>query len=103
MPCADGCPPWPITADTSTPIVDAADEIIALDFADERSVVQTRFATSTLALLRASLGQDMLPVAADAERALTIRVDDLVRTHTGQLPGHGLDDGSRIRGGAQDA
>ena len=69
-----------ITADTATPIVDAADEIIALEFADERSVVQTRFATATLALLRTSLGQDMRPVAADAERAMSIPVDDLVRT-----------------------
>jgi fructoselysine-6-P-deglycase FrlB-like protein len=43
---------------------------IVLDFADERSVVQTRFATSTLALLRASLGE---PVPdEDAARALAV-------------------------------
>ena len=35
-----------ITGDPATPIVDAADELIALEFADERSVVQTRFATT---------------------------------------------------------
>ena len=32
---------------------------VALPFADERSVVQTRFATSALALLRARLGEDL--------------------------------------------
>jgi len=41
-----------------------------LEFADERSVVQTRFATSTLALLRAHLGQDLGQAMADAEVAL---------------------------------
>src|SRR5712691_12570409 len=48
-----------ITADPRTPIASAADAIIALDFADEQSVVQTRFATSELALLLAHLGTDI--------------------------------------------
>jgi fructoselysine-6-P-deglycase FrlB-like protein len=51
-------------------VVGAADESIVLDFADEQSVVQTRFATSTLALLRAALGQDLEPVIAQADQAL---------------------------------
>ena len=38
-----------------------ASDAIVLDFADERSVVQTRFATSALALLRAHLGEDLGP------------------------------------------
>ena len=59
-----------ITADASTPIAAAADAVITLDFADERSVVQTRFATSELALLRAHLGQDLAPVAEAARRIL---------------------------------
>jgi fructoselysine-6-P-deglycase FrlB-like protein len=53
-----------------TPVAAAASERILLDFADERSVVQTRFATSALALLRAHVGQDLEPVAHDGERAL---------------------------------
>ena len=53
-----------------TPVADAADERIILGFADERSVVQTRFATGALALLRAGLGEDLEPVAQDGERAL---------------------------------
>jgi len=59
-----------ITGDPATPIADAADALVALDFADERSVVQTRFATSVLALLRASLGEDLAPVVRDAHAAL---------------------------------
>jgi fructoselysine-6-P-deglycase FrlB-like protein len=59
-----------ITADARTPISSAADAIIALDFADEQSVVQTRFATTELALLLAHLGTDVGPVAAAAERVL---------------------------------
>jgi len=54
-----------------------ADHVIPLEFADERSVVQTRFATTALALLRASLGEDVLPVAADAAMALDIDLDGL--------------------------
>lgn len=44
-----------LTADPGTPIVQAADSVVVLDFADEESVVQTRFATSVLALLRGHL------------------------------------------------
>ena len=53
-----------------TPVTKAADDRVILGFADERSVVQTRFATGALALLRASLGQDLETVAADGERVL---------------------------------
>lgn len=51
-----------LTADPDTPVTGAADEVVALDWADEESVVQTRFATTALALLRAALeGQGALP------------------------------------------
>jgi len=59
-------PTLAITADAGTPVVEVADETISLPFADERSVVQTRFATSTLALLRAHLGEDLSAAIADA-------------------------------------
>ena len=59
-----------ITADPRTPVAAAAGAVIALDFADERSVVQTRFATTELALLRAHLGYDLAEVARDGEAAL---------------------------------
>jgi len=54
-----------------SPVARAADEVVAMEFADERSVVQTRFATSVLAFVRAWLGEDTAPVAERAERTLT--------------------------------
>jgi fructoselysine-6-P-deglycase FrlB-like protein len=59
-----------ITAAAWAPVAQAADEVIDLGFADEESVVQTRFATTELALLRAHLGHDPGPAAAAAERVL---------------------------------
>ncbi|MDT9680981.1 sugar isomerase [Streptomyces sp. TRM76323] len=78
-----------ITADPETPVVTAADEVAVLDFADEGSVVQTRFATSALALLRAHLeAEDALPAGVrplaraveDAERAVAEPLDPAVRS-----------------------
>jgi fructoselysine-6-P-deglycase FrlB-like protein len=63
-------PTLAVTGDPASAVLGAADQTIVLDFADERSVVQTRFATSTLALLRASLGQDLEPVIAEAGQAV---------------------------------
>ncbi|MFF0777153.1 SIS domain-containing protein [Streptomyces sp. NPDC003720] len=60
-----------ITADPATPVMSAADDLVVLDFADERSVVQTRFATTALTLLRAHLGLHTAAVVADARTALT--------------------------------
>ncbi|WP_262060587.1 SIS domain-containing protein [Streptomyces sp. STR69] len=59
-----------ITADPHTPVMTAADEIVVLDFADERSVVQTRFATTAVTLLRAHLGRHTDTAVADARTAL---------------------------------
>ncbi|MEA2522380.1 MAG: hypothetical protein QOI81_2026 [Actinomycetota bacterium] len=66
-----------ICAVPGTPIPNAAGLSVFLDFADETSVVQTRFATSALALLRAHLGEDLTDAITDAERALvsTLPVD----------------------------
>jgi fructoselysine-6-P-deglycase FrlB-like protein len=60
-----------VTADPHTPVMSAADDLVVLDFADERSVVQTRFATTALTLLRAHLGLHTDAVVADARTALT--------------------------------
>lgn len=57
-----------IVAVAGMPIEAVVDETIVLDFADERSVVQTRFATTALALLRSSFtGDDLTGAIADAE------------------------------------
>lgn len=59
-----------LVADPATPVMDLVDHAVVLDDVDERSVVQTRFATSALALLRAHLGHDLTAAADDAQRVL---------------------------------
>lgn len=59
-----------ITAVAGGPAAEHADTEIVLAQADEKSVVQTRFATTALLLLRVSLGEDPGAVIADAEAAL---------------------------------
>ncbi|MFF0013741.1 SIS domain-containing protein [Streptomyces sp. NPDC005374] len=59
-----------LTADPATPVMAAADDVVVLDFADEQSVVQTRFATTALTLLRAHLGLHSDSVVTDARTAL---------------------------------
>lgn len=66
----DRVPRTVVTADADSPAASLADAAIVLAFADERSVVQTRFATSVLALLRAHLGDDLGGAILDGERAL---------------------------------
>lgn len=60
-----------ITADPDSPLATEADRTVAMPFADERAVVQTRFATATVALLGAALGDPIEKLAEEAERALT--------------------------------
>jgi fructoselysine-6-P-deglycase FrlB-like protein len=59
-----------VCADAHAPLVERARRSVVLGFADERSVVQTRFATGVLALFRASFGHDVDAMARDAERAV---------------------------------
>jgi CRISPR-associated protein Cas5a/b/c len=77
---AGSVPTVAITAGADNPVGQAADAVIDLAFADEQSVVQTRFATTELALLRAHLGQDIGPVAAAAERVLAEPLPAEMRT-----------------------
>jgi fructoselysine-6-P-deglycase FrlB-like protein len=67
---ADGIRSLAITAVVDTPVVNAADQAVLLPFADEESVVQTRFATTALARMRAHVGQDLEAVIADAEAGM---------------------------------
>jgi fructoselysine-6-P-deglycase FrlB-like protein len=55
-----------IAADPGSPLVQEADAVVLLDFSAERSVVSSRFITSTIVMLRAHLGEDLraLPDAA---------------------------------------
>ncbi|WP_329020623.1 SIS domain-containing protein [Streptomyces sp. NBC_00690] len=70
-----------LTADPATPVMEAADTVAVLDWADEESVVQTRFATTALAFLRAGLGEipgvkSIAEAAVDAELAVTEPLPD---------------------------
>jgi fructoselysine-6-P-deglycase FrlB-like protein len=64
-----------IVGDVTSPLVDRVDALIGLPFADERSVVQTRFATTALAFLRSSLGEDVSQAITDAERVVAADFD----------------------------
>ncbi|MFI2184669.1 SIS domain-containing protein [Streptomyces sioyaensis] len=64
-----------IIGDPETPAVALSDRTVALPFADEKSVVQTRFATTALTLLRAHLGEDISRAVTNAEEALVAPVE----------------------------
>ena len=78
-----------VTAVDDSPCAAAADVTIGLGFADEQSVVQTRFATTALALLRAHLGEDLEPLALDAEKALAVDVTGLLELEQVTFLGRG--------------
>ncbi|MHB8294853.1 MAG: SIS domain-containing protein [Acidimicrobiales bacterium] len=61
-----------LTAVEASPVAELAHDAVVLDFADESSVVQTRFATGALSLLRAHLGEDVEALASQAEERLTL-------------------------------
>jgi fructoselysine-6-P-deglycase FrlB-like protein len=62
-----------ITADADGPLARRAEATIAMPFADEQAVVQTRFATATLALFRAHFGERLDRVSHDARLAIDER------------------------------
>jgi D-arabinose 5-phosphate isomerase GutQ len=65
----DAMPSLAISAVPDTPVVNAAADAVLLPFADESSIVQTRFATTVLALMRAYFGEDVGPAIADTRAA----------------------------------
>jgi fructoselysine-6-P-deglycase FrlB-like protein len=71
-----------ITADPATPIMRAAKDVVVLDFADEQSVVQTRFATSALILLRAHLGEEIAPLVEQATEAVNSTLPEGITERT---------------------
>jgi fructoselysine-6-P-deglycase FrlB-like protein len=72
-----------LTADGSLPAGAAADAVVELPFADEQSVVQTRFATCALALLRAAVGDsvDAAAVQAAVEVETSLADELLAKRH----------------------
>lgn len=69
----DGVRKIAVTGVADSPVAQRADDVLLLDFADEQSVVQTRFPTTFLVLARAALGEDVSALPAQAEAALAER------------------------------
>jgi fructoselysine-6-P-deglycase FrlB-like protein len=71
-----------LTADSGAALAHETSNVVLLDFADERSVVSSRFITSAIVLLRAYLGEDLsaLPDAAARELARPLPADLAGRT-----------------------
>lgn len=66
-----------VTGVADSPCAALADEVVLLDFADERSVVQTRFPTTFLVLARAAFGEDVTALPDRAERLLATDAPDI--------------------------
>ncbi|MGX5697541.1 SIS domain-containing protein [Agromyces soli] len=67
-----------VIGDAGSPLVGLVDDAVLLPFADEQSVVQTRFATTALALFRASLGEDLAGAVEDARTAVAAELDPVL-------------------------
>ncbi|WP_043655644.1 SIS domain-containing protein [Nocardia thailandica] len=65
-----GTPVYAVCGDTDSPLSAAASHVVTLAEAAEPGVVQTRFATTVLAMTRAYLGTDLTAAIDDARRAL---------------------------------
>jgi fructoselysine-6-P-deglycase FrlB-like protein len=97
-----------ITAVPGMPVDALTDERLLLDFADERSVVQTRFPTTVLATARAAFGADLSTLLADGAAALTAplpadpaNVEHLVFLGTGWTVGLAHEAALKVREAAQ--
>ncbi len=80
----DRTPVTVITADTKTPIVELG-EVISLEHVDEQAVVQSRTATTAIALLRWHLGHDLTRAASEARELLAISDDDVAAHHLAEV------------------
>jgi fructoselysine-6-P-deglycase FrlB-like protein len=102
------CPTVALTASPGTPVSGAADHLADLAFADERSVVQTLFATTALAFLRTGLGEDVEPLAAAVEAVLAeeipaawVEADQITFLGRGWAHGVAREAGLKMREAAQ--
>ncbi|MCM4076178.1 SIS domain-containing protein [Paractinoplanes hotanensis] len=97
-----------VTAVDGEPVDDLSDARLLLDFADERSVVQTRFPTSVLALARSAFGADLTRAIEDGRAALRAGlpadpagIDHLVFLGTGWTVGLAHEAALKVREAAQ--
>jgi fructoselysine-6-P-deglycase FrlB-like protein len=97
-----------VTAVTGEAVDTLAETRLLLDFADERSVVQTRFPTTVLAMARAAFGEDLSHLIADGRAALEAPlpadpadIDHLVFLGTGWTVGLAHEAALKVREAAQ--
>ncbi|WP_434618520.1 SIS domain-containing protein [Arthrobacter sp. A5] len=64
-----------LVGDLGSPIMTLADAVVELPYADEKSVVQTRFATTALAYLLTSVGMDLSRAVEEAKTAVSAPVE----------------------------
>ncbi|MGJ4845883.1 SIS domain-containing protein [Leifsonia sp. Le1] len=72
-----------VTGVADSPLAARVDDVLLLDFADEKSVVQTRFPTTFLLLARHALGEDVsgLPDEVDARLAAPLGIETGALSH----------------------
>lgn len=97
-----------VTAVDGEAVDGLVDDRILLDFADERSVVQTRFPTTLLTVARRAYGEDLSHLVADGEAALAADlpaeaggVEHLVFLGTGWTIGLAHEAALKVREAAQ--
>lgn len=73
----DGVRKIVVTGVADSPCALLADEVVLLDFADEQSVVQTRFPTTVLAVARAAFGEDLTALPDRAAEVLATAAPEL--------------------------
>lgn len=96
-----------VTGVADSPAAGLADDVLLLDFADEESVVQTRFPTTILFLARAAFGEDVSALPEIASTALRTRstlpedIDHVVYLGRGWAYGLAQEAALKIREAAQ--
>jgi fructoselysine-6-P-deglycase FrlB-like protein len=97
-----------VTGVASGRILDLVDDVVLLDFADERSVVQTRFPTTVIALAKAAWGYDVSALADGAAQVLAAalpldvsRFDHFVYLGSGWTHGLAQEAALKVREAAQ--
>lgn len=92
-----------VTGVADSPAAKLADDVLVYDYADERSVVQTRFPTVFLIAVRAAFGEDVSDLPAQLERAGEViePADHVVYLGSGWTYGLAQEAALKIREAAQ--
>jgi fructoselysine-6-P-deglycase FrlB-like protein len=93
-----------VTGVAGSPAAELADEVLLYDYADERSVVQTRFPTVFLIAARAALGEDVSRLPAHLESVIgeqLVPADHVVYLGSGWTYGLAQEAALKIREAAQ--